>query len=82
LDLDLEQGLPLGVVGPWRPAPPPLPLVGVLGVGGLVVVDLDLVVILAAWADELLVVLWLLLLMLCWFLWRALVLPVCSEILC
>jgi hypothetical protein len=47
-----------------------------------VVVDLDLVVIPAAWADELLVVLWLLLLMLCLFLWRALLLPVCGDILC
>jgi len=82
LDLDLERGLLLGVVGPWRPAPPPLPLVGVLGVGGLVVVDLDFVVIPAAWADELLVILWLLLFILCWFLWRALLVLVCGEILC
>ena len=62
--------------------PPPLPLFGVLGVGGLVVVDLDLVVIPAAWADELLVILWLLLFILCWFLWRALLVLVGGEILC
>ena len=63
LDLELERDLP-PLLDPWRPAPPPLPLAGVVGVGGLVAAVLDLVILVAC-VDELLVVLWSELLILC-----------------